>query len=621
MRRFRPCPSHPFSFRRRPLAVCLAAILGAPGALAAGQGGTIPTGANLVVTNCDDSGPGSLRDVTAGAVSDDTIDLSLLACAQITLSGGAIVIGSGVTNLAVAGPGQDALSISGNDNDRVFEHQGAGTLTLSALTVTHGRSPDSGGCILAGGNLALTGVTVSACAAGAPEVANNSGGGASVLGNATLDDAHFADNTLDGNLRVRGGALAVNGTLSAANSTFTNNRAQSHTVTGGSPLSNIVEGGAIQVLGETDLVDSTISDNTALSDSYEIFGGGLSVGSHVDDVSASLDIQRGVVTGNTVNSSCDVCAPQGGGIAVVGITRLRQTTLNNNSVVSTNHYGGAGGMRVFDSPSVEIQGSTISGNHADSAGGGLIGPEQGVLSIDATQITGNSADNVSGTNEGGGAVLCFGCSVQLSSSTVSGNVAGANGGGIAVLFGEYAPAPATIINSTISGNTGYEGAGMMLDGGDALFSNSTIAFNQASYRGAGISASEYSYTIELQSTIVSNNLTGTDANNVWAFPDTVSGANNLVPNAAGLPAAMPADTITVDPLLLPLANNGGATPTHALGEGSPAVDTGNNAIGLVFDQRGDGFLREYGVAADIGAFEVQPTTPTDRIFADGFEAL
>jgi hypothetical protein len=157
----------------------------------------------------------------------------------------------------------------------------------------------------------------------------------------------------------------------------------------------------------------------------------------------------------------------------------------------------------------------------------------------------------------------------------------------------------------------------MLDGGNASFSNSTIAFNAASIRGAGISAGEYTYQIDLQSTIVSNNLTGADANNVWAFPETVNGANNLVPNAGG-PAEMPADTITADPLLLALADNGGATPTHALDTGSAALDAGNNAIDLVFDQRGEGYAREVGTAADIGAYEQQAGTG-DVIFADGFE--
>src|SRR5689334_23816680 len=44
--------------------------------------GTIP------VTNCDDSGAGSLRDAVTNAVSGDVIDLSALTCSAITLNTG-----------------------------------------------------------------------------------------------------------------------------------------------------------------------------------------------------------------------------------------------------------------------------------------------------------------------------------------------------------------------------------------------------------------------------------------------------------------------------------------------------------------------------------------------------
>ena len=83
---------------------------------------------------------------------------------------------------------------------------------------------------------------------------------------------------------------------------------------------------------------------------------------------------------------------------------------------------------------------------------------------------------------------------------------------------------------------------------------------------------------------------------------TVSGANNLV-TAADATVALPAQTLHVHPLLLPLANNGGPTRTHALGVGSPALDTGNNVANLPTDQRGVAFPRVLGAAADIGAFE------------------
>jgi hypothetical protein len=603
--------------RLRPLAACLISALFAHAVTVdAGSVATPRAGANLVVDNCDDAGTGSLRAVVAAAVSGDVVDLGSLGCGGISLTSGAIV--SAVADLTINGPAQDGFVIDGNGSDRVFVHQGAGTFSVSGLTLANGHAADSGGCILAAGNLQLERVSVTGCTAGGSDVEGAMGGGAAVSGNVQLIASHFIDNTLDGTLLVRGGALSVAGDFVASDSSFSGNRAHSHAPNGGG-TGNIAEGGAIRVLGEATLAGSTISGNTAFSDSYEVFGGGLAVGDRsYGAASTALDITASTISGNVAESGCDVCAPQGGGVWANSFSRLVNVVVSDNSVTSTNHYGGGGGLRFSgNGVSVEIQDSTISGNQADSAGGGLIGPGQGTLSIARTRISGNSAGNEGGTDEGGGGILGFGSALQLVDSSITGNSAGAAGGGVSLLFGDYAPTQSVVINSTVSGNVADEGGGLFLDGSDIRFSNSTIAFNTAATRGAGLSADSYTYAIELQSTIVAGNLTGTDANNVWAFPETVSGANNLVPNAGG-PAEMPGDTITLDPLLQPLADNGGPTLTHALAEDSPAIDSGNNAIGIVFDQRGPDFMREYGAATDIGAFELQPPPVNDTIFKDGF---
>ncbi|MGN6519343.1 MAG: choice-of-anchor Q domain-containing protein [Dokdonella sp.] len=595
--------AHARSLRPRRLVAGLALALAAPLAGAA------------TVANCNDAGPGSLRDAIANATAGETIDFAGLGCGAIVLGSGALVVS--VAELTMQGPGSGALSISGSDASRVFEQAAPGArLILRGLTLSHGHASGDGGCVLAGGDLTLGDVVATGCSAGSTTTALASGGAIAVTGSATLDGGAFDGNRVDGTQRVRGGAIAVGNLLTVTGTSFTNNTAWSHAE--GNPNDDIAEGGAIFALGDTHLTDSVISGNTVKSDAYEVFGGGVAVGSHPDDAMASLDVLRGHVHDNTATTQCGVCAPQGGGIAAVGDTRLRDSTVLNNTVYSPGHYGGGGGVRAFHATSLEVTGSVIAGNHAPSAGGGIMGPEQGVVTLDTTLVTGNSSGNEAGLDEGGGGILCLGCAVVLQSSTVSGNSAGANGGGIFIHYGEYAPQATMIIDSTISGNTSArEGGGIMLDGGDASFHNSTIAFNTAASRGAGISAGEYTYQIELDSTIVANNDAAGAAVDVWAFPDTVSGAHNLVTNAGG-PAEMPADTITADPLLLPLADNGGATPTHALGAGSPAIDAGSNVLGLVFDQRGEGYLREAGAAADIGAWEQQPDA-SDLIFADGFD--
>lgn len=126
-------------------------------------------------------------------------------------------------------------------------------------------------------------------------------------------------------------------------------------------------------------------------------------------------------------------------------------------------------------------------------------------------------------------------------------------------------------------------------------------------------------------------------------------ANNIVMTSNVAP---PADTITLDPRLRPLADNGGSTSihpvtlTHALNQDSPALNRGNitynlpGFIPLTCDQRGNpsqaqsnppstdhcgtlngGFLRvdsdPLHSLPDIGAYEEQLPN-ADWIFYDGF---
>jgi Ca2+-binding RTX toxin-like protein len=58
---------------------------------------------------------------------------------------------------------------------------------------------------------------------------------------------------------------------------------------------------------------------------------------------------------------------------------------------------------------------------------------------------------------------------------------------------------------------------------------------------------------------------------------------------------------TSDPQLAALAANGGATPTHALGDTSPAINNGSTDLST--DQRG--VSRPQGAADDVGSFEFE----------------
>src|SRR5262245_456054 len=72
----------------------------------------------ILVTNTNDSGPGSLRDALAAANDGDTIDATGVS-GTILLTSGELQIIHGVT---INGPGAGTLAVNGNGSSRVFEN-------------------------------------------------------------------------------------------------------------------------------------------------------------------------------------------------------------------------------------------------------------------------------------------------------------------------------------------------------------------------------------------------------------------------------------------------------------------------------------------------------------------
>lgn len=272
----------------------------------------------------------------------------------------------------------------------------------------------------------------------------------------------------------------------------------------------------------------------------------------------------------------------GGAIYALGDVTVSHSTLTHNSTISVG-LGGARGA------AIEVHGSLIA---------------------KYSTIDDNSASPDSGYSSVGGGVVAD-SDVTISDSTISGNAATIGGG--LLVYGDNG-VTSLITNSTISGNSAVLSGGGIYAAGPMTIQNSTIAFNQLtqSGRGAGIFAA-YS-SLELDSTIVSNNAANGMPSDIEGNA-AISGSHDLVLVAT---LALPPDTISFDPMLAPLAANGGSTLTHALSATSPAIDNGTNAAGSGDDQRGAGFPRVVGLAADIGAFE-NGNPIVDRIFANGFD--
>jgi len=205
--------------------------------------------------------------------------------------------------------------------------------------------------------------------------------------------------------------------------------------------------------------------------------------------------------------------------------------------------------------------------------------------------------------------------------TVSGNVA-ASGGGISL----DGFTNATIEQSTISGNAAIGGGpitgdgGGIRSGGALVLRNSTVSINVASNLAGGLL--NFKTAAIFSSTFAYNAAGGGNGLSIWNDEVTgVTAQNTIVTsvdpsrNCHGPVASLghnidsgnsclfaaPGDLASTNPLLGALAPNGGATSTHALLPGSPAIDAGDDVLCPATDQRG--VSRPQGPHCDIGSYE------------------
>ena len=308
----------------------------------------------------------------------------------------------------------------------------------------------------------------------------------------------------------------------------------------------------------------------------------------------TLTVANSVVSGNSATRGY---RGNGGGLYNSGTLTVTHSTISGNTAIDEG--GGIGN----NGGTVAVTGSTISGNSARYKGGG-IDSQGGALSVAGSTVSGNSADVGAGIDSDSGTLTVVG-------STISANSADFGGGGI------YANSSAlTVTNSTISGNVANRaGGGIDTYSGTLTVLNSTISANSAEY-GGGIR--DFSGVLVLGNTIVAGNIADTGPDGFKNGGSITSQGNNLIGNQNGFRfgfVAKASDLLDVNPHLGPLQDNGGATWTHTLLTGSPAIDAGSNTLandaGLTTDQRGASFARfvdgdgDSTSTTDIGACEAQ----------------
>lgn len=356
-----------------------------------------------------------------------------------------------------------------------------------------------------------------------------------------------------------------------------------------------------------------------------------------------LTITRGRIVG-----SCDDpgVSEKGGGIYAAGgvLTILNSTIAGNRATCPTLQglwQAGSGGG-VYSEGTVIIRDSRIEDNQAPQFFSGNIG---GVSAGQQLVLVNSTVSN----NVGTAGAISAGSGVTIERSTIISNTGygvGASGGSIVATtimsntsWGVFAGGQVTVTDSTLSANRG----GGIYNTGRLALVNSTLSgnggapdsFGALQQSGAGPSAFIASSTIvnntsgdgparsglvvnsgvvEIQNSIVAGN--GITNNFAISTSATLTSLGYNLTSSSDVFTAT-GDITSTQPLLEPLRNNGGSTPTHALVSGGAGVDaanpagcTGADGAPLTRDQRG--FPRpvnghgdvDTAPRCDIGAYEL-----------------
>lgn len=550
----------------------------------------------IVVTNTNDSGPGSLRQAVLNAGGG----------ARITFAEdvrGTIILSSPLTltdDITLVGPGRDELTLSGDDKVKIFTIPSRAVVRVSDIKLTNGFAANvddilnDGGAIEMGqfSDLTLEGVEIT------NSKASDTGGGIMNRGGTlTLRNTSIVNNEAEGN---GGGIAALQGTVTLIDSQIFGNSAK------GAFSNRPGNGGGLW--GVTTAV--TVTRTSFNGNTTKTTGGGIGLFEN-----STFVMDDGTVSGN-------VAGDWSGGINLSTTdSTIRTSEINGNTA------GSGGGVTIWEA-SLILEDSSLANNVALSGnGGGLYSrspnakPEN--FTVRRSKFISNSASSNSGN---GGGIYVERGSLNMSEATVLNNSANRVGGGLYTrggvidksLFSENAT-PTNCCN---------RGGGGIFTAGNLIITNSTIATNRGNYSGVWGGSNSITLTIR-SSTVVLNqgfgisvrNLVtgasiiarnGTDIDSSCCNRTSTSLGYNLVGDGSGpsFGTTRREDLIgtrdfPIDPTLDPLADNGGPTQTIAPRAGSVVIGHIPAAFcSVTEDQRGRPRPGRDN-KCDIGAFEVQ----------------
>ncbi|HWF16154.1 MAG TPA: choice-of-anchor Q domain-containing protein [Acidimicrobiales bacterium] len=390
--------------------------------------------------------------------------------------------------------------------------------------------------------------------------------------------------------------------------------------TNNSAPNEYVEGGAVAGDGGSATFANLTVTNTS-NTGYDVYGGAF----YLDDSSTNITVQ-GVSISGTTNHATDT---SGGYLEGGVIDNYGNLSFNNSTAQGTSNTADVSTTPTPTTNSSEIEGGNIYtdyvlqmnsssfANTTDSATGGAgevyggaIYNEDwvGITNVNMTGYTvfadyyveGGLLDNSDNSflhaenfTAGGGTVDVPGSTVETAS--VDGSIL-YNG-----LTVNLVNATLDDVTTTVAGSGSYAyGLEFATSGGQQL-TNTTIANNAMS----GPTGSTYLVyvpsddTVSMLNTIVSST-TPTLNCGFGSAGQIVSQGYNL-DSGSSCNLNQPGDISNADPMVQPLANNGGQVLTGALAGGSPAVDAGTNHGCPNTDARG--VPRPQGATCDIGAYE------------------
>lgn len=523
--------------------------------------GTSLFSATITVTNNNNSGSGSLRAAIASAVSGDLINFSGALANQSIILSSTLNIPI-AKNLSIDGSGAPGLKISGNNAVRIFllgsTYVQPTSLTISNLQLVDGFTTSTGAAIMAEhqGILNISNCTFAR---------NNAHEGGSAIFSAFEGSSNIQNCTFTANVSVAannesGSTVFLFGPNDQVvqNSTFINNKG--------------INGAAIHGLNAPLLIEDCTFSGNITTDA-------------VFDTGQPQDFLRGFGGAIYVDR-----ATQGPPSTALGSIILRRCNFENNKGRSE---GGACYLYTDETDNVLIEDCNFNNNEVLGLPGGGSSSSGGAIS---------QMNNIK--NKG----------FIVTNSTFSNNKSIEAGGAIRVFYADSKIENCTFFNnkSTLTQGDGYGSNGGALalfgmESSDVEITNSTFAQNYAGWVGGAILGPP---SIKIKNNIFWNNTAG-NGGNTWGINQHSTdnmidlGGNFQFPDNGGDNVST---SVTIaNAQLLPLAYNGGFTPTMGIPSSSPAINAGSGCS--AFDQRG---VARVG-ACDAGAFEYAPALPVKLI--------